>query len=109
MTHQYAVGTPQEDLELIELFDIGGWNSHREAVSVFFENASGVIYVHDLTNSKSEENLSYWADIFNNYRVIQNNQSINRLSSEYSSPFCDIERTGSIPTLIVGKYDKSMK
>lgn len=102
LTHKYAVGTPKEDLEFIELFDIGGWNSHRNAVSVYFENVSGVIYVHDLTNSKSEENLSYWADLFNNYRVIQNSQCINRLSTEYNNPFCNIEKAKFIPTLIIG-------
>lgn len=103
MAHQYAVGTPEEDLEFIELWDIGGCNAHREAVTVYFENVSGVIFVHDLSNSKSEENLEQWSYIFNNYRAVQSNQSMNRLSAEYSSPFCDVERTGAVPTLIVGK------
>lgn len=103
MAHQYEAGTPQQELELIELWDIGGSNAHREACTVYFENVFGVIYVHDLSNSKSEENLAQWSDLFNGHRSAQGNQSMNRLSSDYSSPFCDVEKMGLLPTLIVGR------
>ena len=58
LPHQYSAGTPQESLELIELWDIGGSNVHRQASTVFLDNVCGVIFVHDLSNSKSEQNLS---------------------------------------------------
>lgn len=64
LAHQFAAGTPQEATEVIELWDVGGANVHRQtAARVFSENVSGIIFVHDLSNSRSEENLSAWATL----------------------------------------------
>uniref|UniRef100_A0A914XAV7 Rab-like protein 3 n=1 Tax=Plectus sambesii TaxID=2011161 RepID=A0A914XAV7_9BILA len=58
--HSYKAGTPQETLYLIELWDVGGSRSHRNSRHVFYQNAHGVILVHDLENRKSEEALRLW-------------------------------------------------
>lgn len=49
MVHQYAAGTPQEGVELVELWDIGGSSMHREVSAVFLDDQ-----VHG--NSKSMGN-----------------------------------------------------
>lgn len=63
--HQYAGGTPKECFEIVELWDISGSNVHRKtAASVFFDNPiHGVIFVYDLSNSRSEENLALWTQV----------------------------------------------
>uniref|UniRef100_A0A0R3RS54 J domain-containing protein n=1 Tax=Elaeophora elaphi TaxID=1147741 RepID=A0A0R3RS54_9BILA len=58
--HQYRAGTTDEQTELIELWDIGGSTVHQKASVNFFEGATGAILVHDLSNKKSESNLSQW-------------------------------------------------
>lgn len=107
--HQYATGTPEERCELIELWDIGGSSVHRESCSVFMDNVAGVIFVHDLSNSKSEQNLALWADLIYNYRLQNSQMNFNssRLAND-SQINCnllapDIEKFGSFPTLIVGR------
>jgi len=101
--HQYAAGTPDECVELVELWDIGGSSAHRNASQVFFDNASGVVFVYDKSNSRSEENLSIWQSLFFNHRTLHSSPSFNRLNPELSS-FCDIENFGAIPVLIVGTH-----
>lgn len=58
--HEYRTGSAEQRSELIELWDIGGTVSHRNAAQVFLDGAAGAILVHDLSNKKSEENLSQW-------------------------------------------------
>ncbi|CAB3409067.1 unnamed protein product [Caenorhabditis bovis] len=58
--HEYRAGTPEQRTELLELWDIGGMVAHKQISQVFFEGAVGAILVHDLTNKRSEENLSSW-------------------------------------------------
>lgn len=102
LPHQYFAGTPQESMELIELWDVGGSNVHRKASTVFLDNVCGVIFVHDLSNSKSEQNLSQWSDLLYNYRQTQYNTNSSRVGFEINSPFLDVERSGTLPTLVVG-------
>jgi GTPase SAR1 family protein len=40
----------------------GGSRSHRTARNVFYNNANGVILMHDLTNRKTMESLKHWLD-----------------------------------------------
>jgi GTPase SAR1 family protein len=62
--HQYAAGTPKECFEIVELWDVSGSNVHRKtAANVFFDGAQGVIFVYDLSNSRSEENLAQWTQV----------------------------------------------
>jgi len=105
--HQYAAGTPDESTELIELWDIGGSNAHREASRVFLENTSGIVFMHDLSNSRSADNLALWHDLFYNRRNGKSNSSFQlRLSNESvgsaASFSDDVESLGNIPTLVVG-------
>jgi len=102
MVHQYVAGTPQEGVELIELWDIGGSSVHRETSAVFLDDhVHGVIFVHDLTNARSEQNLANWKDLF--YRSQKVNSGLSRLSiSDSQASFCDLEHLGSVPTLVIG-------
>ncbi|CAJ0603496.1 unnamed protein product [Cylicocyclus nassatus] len=61
--HEYKAGTSEQRSELMELWDIGGSGAHRAASAVFFDGAAGAILVHDLSNKKSEENLSQWLSL----------------------------------------------
>nr|CAX73853.1 RAB, member of RAS oncogene family-like 3 [Schistosoma japonicum] len=44
----------------IELWDIGGSNSHENTRSIFYQNLHGLILVYDCTNKKSQLNLRKW-------------------------------------------------
>ncbi|CAD5224241.1 unnamed protein product [Bursaphelenchus xylophilus] len=100
LAHQFAAGTPQESTEIIELWDVGGANIHRQtAARVFSDNVCGIIYVHDLTNSRSEQNLAQWAALLEEYPGPNGSQrfgEFNRLG--------DVEKIGYLPTLVVGSY-----
>lgn len=49
-----------EERHFVEYWDIGGSASHENTRQVFYDNIHGIILVHDLTNKKSEANLSKW-------------------------------------------------
>lgn len=110
-------GTPAESTELIELWDIGGSNAHKEASRVFLDAPNGLIFVHDLSNSRSEQNLASWLDLFNPQRHHSHQSRLTSpMNSFYSSSesfyhgtnnFVALDLEGpsiaSIPTLVVGK------
>ncbi|XP_012269199.1 rab-like protein 3 [Athalia rosae] len=58
--HEYKEGTPNQRTYFIELWDIGGSQSHQNTRSVFYNPTNGIILVHDLTNRKSQQNLQKW-------------------------------------------------
>lgn len=58
--HVYKEGTPGQKTYFVELWDVGGSKNHKNTRHVFYKPCHGVILVHDLTNSKSEENLKKW-------------------------------------------------
>ncbi|KFB48647.1 AGAP006354-PA-like protein [Anopheles sinensis] len=58
--HEYKEGTPSQNTFFIELWDVGGSISHKNARGVFYNPTNGIILVHDLTNRKSQENLQQW-------------------------------------------------
>nr|CAD2177004.1 unnamed protein product [Meloidogyne enterolobii] len=84
LAHQYQAGTPNESTELLELWDIGGSNAHRHSSRVFLDGANGVVFVHDLSNSRSEKNLSLWLDLLQGSGTCSNNNSNNKNSSRIS-------------------------
>ncbi|KAM3175700.1 hypothetical protein ACTXT7_008028 [Hymenolepis weldensis] len=49
-----------EERHFVEYWDIGGSANHENTRQVFYDNIHGIILVHDLTNKKSEANLSKW-------------------------------------------------
>lgn len=53
--HEYRSGTAEQRTELLELWDIDGSASHRDAVGTLIEGALGAILVHDMSNKKSYE------------------------------------------------------
>ncbi|XP_071519764.1 rab-like protein 3 isoform X2 [Panulirus ornatus] len=58
--HEYREGTPSQRQYFVELWDVGGSNSHKNARHVFYNHVHGIILVHDLTNRKSQLNLRRW-------------------------------------------------
>ncbi|XP_012273240.1 rab-like protein 3 isoform X1 [Orussus abietinus] len=58
--HEYKEGTPNQRRYFIELWDVGGSQSHKNTRSVFYSPTNGIILVHDLTNRKSQQNLQKW-------------------------------------------------
>ncbi|OZC05023.1 hypothetical protein X798_08016 [Onchocerca flexuosa] len=101
IAHQYRAGTTEEQTELIELWDIGGSTVHQKASLNFFEGATGAILVHDLSNKKSESNLSHWVALLRGEPSLPSVISPFMSSSGARFLLSDIENT-PIPTLIVG-------
>ncbi|KAI6233817.1 Ras-related protein ypt4 [Aphelenchoides fujianensis] len=101
LAHQFAAGTPQESTEIIELWDVGGTLQHRPtAARVFTENAAGLIFVHDLSNPRSEKNLAQWAQILDYLKpTLQSPQRFNEFNKSGGDV---IESLGYLPTLVVG-------
>uniref|UniRef100_A0A8D8WQI5 Rab-like protein 3 n=2 Tax=Cacopsylla melanoneura TaxID=428564 RepID=A0A8D8WQI5_9HEMI len=58
--HEYKEGTPDQKTFFIELWDIGGRPAYANTRHIFYNSVDGIILVHDLTNRKSQENLSKW-------------------------------------------------
>ncbi|KAK7080440.1 Rab-like protein 3 [Halocaridina rubra] len=58
--HEYREGTPSQRQYFVELWDVGGNNSHKNARHVFYNQVHGIILVHDMTNRKSQLNLRQW-------------------------------------------------
>lgn len=97
--HIYAAGTPKETTEVIELWDVGGAFLHRQtAREVFMDDAVGVIFVHDLSNSKSEENLMQWATLLYEPTAYEKKKLPQPLSFA-----TDFATTQQLPTLFVGE------
>ncbi|XP_014282009.1 rab-like protein 3 [Halyomorpha halys] len=64
--HEFREGTQHQKSYFIELWDIGGSSNHRNTRSVFYNSVHGIIFVHDLTNRKSQQNLKHWlAEVLN--------------------------------------------
>lgn len=58
--HEFREGTPSQRPYFVELWDVGGSGSHRNARHVFYTPVHGIILTHDLTNRKSQVNLHRW-------------------------------------------------
>ncbi|XP_033211953.1 rab-like protein 3 [Belonocnema kinseyi] len=58
--HEYKEGTANQRRYFIELWDIGGSQSHQNTRPVFYNNTNGIILVHDMSNRKSQQNLRKW-------------------------------------------------
>ncbi|TRY63651.1 hypothetical protein TCAL_11411 [Tigriopus californicus] len=58
--HEYKEGTPTQRTFWIEFCDVGGTHAHRNVRHVFYANTHGIILVHDLSNKKSQGNLTNW-------------------------------------------------
>ncbi|BES93816.1 Miro-like protein [Nesidiocoris tenuis] len=58
--HEFREGTPTQKTYFVELWDIGGSSNHRSTRNVFYNPFHGIIFVHDLTNRKSQQNLKQW-------------------------------------------------
>jgi len=100
LPHQFAAGTPQESIEIIELWDIGGSILHRQtAARVFTENVSGLIFVYDLTNNRSEQSLMQWCNLLEEYAKDSSPQRCNEFTK-----LNDAEHICNLPTLVVGSY-----
>ncbi|XP_058803098.1 rab-like protein 3 isoform X2 [Phymastichus coffea] len=90
--HEYKEGTPNQRRYFIELWDVGGSQSHKNTRSVFYNPTNGIILVHDLTNRKSQQNLQKWLE-----------EVLNRDSSQFKvKSFDDFDPEKFIPILVVG-------
>jgi hypothetical protein len=80
---------------------------HRQtAARVFSENVSGLIFVYDLSNKRSEQSLEQWCQLLE-----QNSAKDGVLGSQRCNEFTklnDAEHICNLPTLIVGSFFDSM-
>lgn len=96
--HQFRAGSAEEKNEFIELWDIGGSAMHQKAAAVFLDGAAGAILVHDLSNVKSEENLSQWISLLLDSSRSNNMPGISHMNLRQNLGIDDVP----IPTLVVG-------
>ncbi|XP_008549033.1 rab-like protein 3 isoform X2 [Microplitis demolitor] len=93
--HEYKEGTPNQKTYFIELWDIGGSQSHQNTRHVFYNPTHGIILVHDLSNRKSQQNLQKWLQ-----EVLSkegNGSGVGRHKS-----FDDFDPEKFVPILVVG-------
>ncbi|GAB6030386.1 hypothetical protein CHUAL_007264 [Chamberlinius hualienensis] len=94
--HEYKEGTPLQKTFFVELWDVGGSNSHCNSRSVFYSSVHGIILVHDLTNRKSEQNLRKWLT-----EILVKDSNAKGKSSDFEyDPEQFVE--SQVPILIVG-------
>jgi len=94
--HEYREGYPNKKTFFIELWDVGGSSSHRNTRSIYYNSVQGVILVHDLTNKKSQHNLTKWLAEVLNYEAggkIKGNEEIDAEMMLGSS---------NLPILVIG-------
>lgn len=98
--HEYKEGTPQQKQCFIELYDIGGSLIHKNSRGVFYSPTNGIILVHDLTNRKSQENLSGWL-----MEILNKDGKDTIKSTSFDSVDFDTEQffgSTQIPILVIG-------
>lgn len=75
---------------------------HRQtAARVFTENVSGLIFVHDLSNNRSEQSLMQWC------QLLEDNSRDSPSSPQRCNEFMklnDSEHICNLPTLVIGSY-----
>lgn len=95
--HEYKEDTSAQKTFFIEFFDIGGSLSHKNSRGVFYQQANGIILVHDATNRKSHENLKHWLmEILNKESgkdTIKSSYTDQDLDSETFLGSCQVSRT----------------
>lgn len=57
------INTEQKRMD-IQIWDIGGQTAFKKFVPSFLQNSSSAIFVFDLTEAKSFQNLPSWVDLF---------------------------------------------
>ncbi|CAJ0572129.1 unnamed protein product, partial [Mesorhabditis spiculigera] len=92
--HNYRGGSVDTRREVVSLWDIGGQVAHRTASSVFLEGAHGAILVHDLANSKSEDNLWQWMALLDPETA--------KRTPQCARPLMAFIESAHIPILIIG-------
>lgn len=93
--HEYKEGTPDQKTYFIELWDIGGRPCYANTRHMFYGSVHGIILVHDLTNRKSQENLSKWL-----VEVMNRNNDFDSSSDEFDPE--SFVGTSKIPILLIG-------
>ncbi|KYN05786.1 Rab-like protein 3 [Cyphomyrmex costatus] len=94
--HEYKEGTPNQRRYFVELWDVGGSQSHKNTRSVFYNPTNGIILVHDLTNRKSQQNLQKWLE-----EVLSKDGTSSRSKFEDFDPEKFVGST-QIPILVIG-------
>ncbi|XP_008214908.1 rab-like protein 3 isoform X2 [Nasonia vitripennis] len=90
--HEYKEGTPNQRRYFIELWDVGGSQSHKNTRHVFYSPTNGIILVHDLTNRKSQQNLQKWLE-----------EVLSKDNSHFKpKQFDDFDPEKFIPILVIG-------
>ncbi|XP_064404119.1 rab-like protein 3 isoform X2 [Halichondria panicea] len=97
--HDFGPSTSTSSSYFLELWDVGGSPSHKRGRQIFYQNANGLILVHDLTNRKSHSHLSKWLNEFHQSQS-RSGKPFNLDTTLSLDPelFADQE----IPVLIVG-------
>ncbi|XP_018014641.1 rab-like protein 3 [Hyalella azteca] len=103
--HEYREGSPGHRPYFVELWDIGGNNSHKSTRHLFYTSVHGIILVHDLANRKSQQNLRQWL-----VEVLLKEKSnpgsrdalVDNFDAEQFGALAKVYRANKIPVLVVG-------
>lgn len=93
--HEYKEGTQDQKTYFIELWDIGGRTLLPKHSNMFYNCVHGIILVHDLTNKKSQENLSKWL-----IEVMNSHNDFDHSQDEFDPE--SFVGTSKIPILVIG-------
>ncbi|XP_014242421.1 rab-like protein 3 [Cimex lectularius] len=94
--HEFREGTQYQKTYFIELWDVGGSSNHRKTRTTFYNGVHGLIFVHDLTNRKSQQNLKCWLSEVVNRDSYKAKQGF----EEYDSEQC--AGSNMLPMIFIG-------
>ncbi|XP_019858412.1 PREDICTED: rab-like protein 3 isoform X2 [Amphimedon queenslandica] len=100
--HEYSRSMSSSPVSFfVEFWDVGGSMSHEKGRGIFYQQANGVILVHDSTNRKSHNNLSKWLTEYHRYKTGRTDSLAPQDTNESGfDPEKFIEQ--EVPLLIVG-------
>lgn len=84
----------------LELWDISGTQNHKSTRHIFYNNLNGIILVHDLSNSKSLENLKCWLREVNS-TSLDSVETKNDLADHFDME-ADSSNSRHMPLILVG-------
>jgi len=107
LAYPYSVRHNSDRDIFLEFWEVGVAQGHRHSRSIFYNNLSALILVHDLSNRKSFLNLKKWLkEVMNSGK-----QELTGVSVRGSKDIHDFHlssNTGSIPILVVGTKDEGL-
>jgi len=85
----------------LELWDISGTQKFKSTRHIFYNNLNGLVLVHDLSNSKSLDNLKCWQREVNSSSSLDSVETKNDLADHYNME-SDSSQNRLLPLISIG-------